>query len=217
MTKLAKKNCVIIGAGAYGQVYTRYLAEEYTIMGFFDSDPNLFSQKINGYPILGEVNEIHSYISQHPQTSIFVPLGDNKRRVELLSDFDKRGYEIPSFIHESVFLESDITIGKAVYILPRTNIMPFTIIQDYVMISMGVNIAHHVNIHEGCFFSQGCNIGASMQIYKKAYCGIASTVMTGVKSLGAGCLIGAGCVVIRDVPDRAVIVGNPGKQIKILK
>lgn len=211
-----KKNCAIIGAGAYGQVYTRYLAEEYTIMGFFDSDPALLAKEINGYPVLGNVDQIHDYIAKNPGTAVFVPLGDNKRRVELLTDFDNRGYDIPSFIHHSVFKDRDMKHGKALYILPHTNIMPFTTIGDFCMISMGVNIAHHVNIHDGCFFSQGCNIGASMQIHDKAYCGIGSTVMTGVKSLGTQCMIGAGTVVIRDVADKAVIVGNPGKQIKTL-
>ena len=210
-----KKKCVIVGAGAYGQVYTRYLSEDYVVAGFFDSDPSLQSKKINGYPVLGNVDQIHNYMAQNPDTSIFVPLGDNERRVELLSDFDTRGYSIPSFIHKSVFIEHDIIYGKAVYILPHTNIMPFTTIGDYCMISMGVNIAHHVNIHQGCFFSQGSNIGASMQIYDQAYCGIGCTVMTGVKSLGTESLIGAGSVVIRDVPDRAIVVGNPAKILKI--
>lgn len=38
--------------------------------------------------------------------------------------------------------------------------------------------------------------------------------MTGVKRLGQDCLIGAGAVVIKDVPDGAVVAGVPGKVIK---
>ena len=38
--------------------------------------------------------------------------------------------------------------------------------------------------------------------------------MTGVKEIGAYSLIGAGSVIIQDVPDYAVVVGNPGKVIK---
>lgn len=41
-----------------------------------------------------------------------------------------------------------------------------------------------------------------------------ATVMTGVKKLGKDCLIGAGSVVIRDVEDNAVVVGNPAKVLK---
>ena len=38
--------------------------------------------------------------------------------------------------------------------------------------------------------------------------------MTGLHSLGTDCLIGAGAVVIRDVPDGAIVAGVPAKVIK---
>ena len=38
--------------------------------------------------------------------------------------------------------------------------------------------------------------------------------MTGIKVLGEGCLIGAGAVVIKDVPAKAVVAGVPAKVLK---
>ncbi len=208
------KKCVIVGAGTYGQVYVKYLSEVYDVQGFFDSNPSLHNTVINGYPVLGCVSEIPVYMDTHQDTAIFVPLGDNKRRVQLLQLFEKNGYDLPSFIHKTVHLHDNVIVGKSVYILPSSNVMPYTVIGDYTMISMGVNIAHHVAISEGCFFSQGCNIGASINISKKVYFGMAAAVMTGVESIGKGALIGVGAVVIRNVPPKAVIVGNPGKVLK---
>ena len=39
--------------------------------------------------------------------------------------------------------------------------------------------------------------------------------MTGLHELGEDCLIGAGAVVIRDVPDKAVMAGVPAKLLKM--
>lgn len=39
--------------------------------------------------------------------------------------------------------------------------------------------------------------------------------MTGVKVVGEDALIGAGAVIIKDIPDGATVVGNPGRIIKI--
>ena len=208
------KKCVIIGAGTYGQVYLRYLCETYEIIGFFDCDLSLKDTKVCGYPILGSVDDLPEFMEDHKNISIFVPLGDNKRRVELLQYYEEQGYDIPSFVHSSVHMHKNVSLGKAVYILPSTNIMPYTNIGSYTMISMGVNIAHHAEIAEGCFFSQGCNIGASIHISEKAYFGMAASVMTGVEYIGESALIGVGAVVIRNVDNNAVIVGNPGKVLK---
>lgn len=206
-----KKNCIVIGAGTYGQVYKEYLQSEYSVIGYYDDDSSLHGLIIDGIEVKGNVQDA---IENETGCAVFVPIGNNNVRVRILKEFERNGYEIPSFIHKDTIIHSSVKIGKAVYILPGTNIMPLTEIGDYTMISMGVNIAHHNVIEEGCFFSQGTNIGASMHIYKLAYVGISATLMTGVKTIGNNSLIGAGAVVIKDVPDNAVMAGVPAKILK---
>lgn len=208
-----KANCVIVGAGTYGQVYAEYLKEEYEIMGFIDDAANLHNTEIKGIKVLGDFNFLLENFSK--DTNVFIPIGNNKVRVELLNKVIKSGFKTPNFIHKNTLIHSSVKIGKCVYILPGTQIMPLTEIKDFVLISMGVNIAHHTVIEQGGFFSQGSNIGASIHFKEKVFCGIASTVMTGVKEVGINSLIGAGAVIIKDVPDGATVVGNPGKIIKI--
>jgi acetyltransferase-like isoleucine patch superfamily enzyme len=124
------------------------------------------------------------------------------------------GYKTPCFIHKNTFIHSTVKIGSAVYVLPGTHVMPLTDIDDYTMISMGVNIAHHVKLCKGCFLSQGTNIGASMKIEERTFIGIGATIMTGVKTIGENATVGAGSVVIRDIPDDAIVIGNPAKILR---
>lgn len=206
------KKCVIVGAGTYGQVYAEYLKEEYEIIGFVDDNATIHNTVINKIPVLGDfeflLNEINKSIC------VFVPIGNNKIRVKLLVKLAENDFETPSFIHLNTDIHSSVTIGKAVYILGVTNVMPLSSIEDYTMVSMGVNIAHHTSIGKGSFLSQGSNVGASIKIFENTFVGIGSTIMTGVKTVGKDSLIGAGAVIIKDVPDYAVVVGNPGKIIK---
>ena len=92
--------------------------------------------------------------------------------------------------------------------------MPYTTIKDFVMISMSANVGHHIVLEEGVFLSTGCNFGASIIAHKYAYCGLGSTLMTGIHEIGEDCLIGAGAVVIKDVPPKAIMAGVPAKVIK---
>lgn len=211
MEQISHNKCVIVGAGSYGQVYEKYLSETYNVLGFFDDNNKIIGKQVNDLPVLGKINDLHAFIKKDLSISIFVVIGNNKVRVSLLEEYNKLNYKTPSFIHHTTEIHSTVKFGKAVYILPRTNIMPLTIIEDFVMISMAVNIAHHVQIKKGCFLSQGSNIGASMILKPKVFMGIASTIMTSVKVVGENALIGAGAVIIKDVPKGVTVVGNPGR------
>lgn len=207
------EQCIIVGAGTYGQVYAEYLKEKYQIIGFIDDDKSLHNTKVLDIPVLGNFDFLIEGVAK--DVNVFIPIGNNKIRTTLLKKAIEKGFKTPSFIHPHTHIHSTVKIGKCVYILPGTSIMPFSEIEDFVLISMGVNIAHHTIIEEGCFFSQGSNIGASIKFKENVFCGIGSTVMTGVNTVGKGSLIGAGAVIIKDVPDGATVVGNPGKIIKI--
>ena len=52
-----------------------------------------------------------------------------------------------------------------------------------------------------------------MKIDELSFIGIGSSIIQGVK-VGKNVTIGAGSVIIKDIPDNAVVVGNPGKVIK---
>lgn len=206
---------VIIGAGTYGEVYLAYLQEAgIDIVGFLDDDKKYERQQVGGVPVLGPVRLLETLKESDDVRAVYCPLGNNKLRVKFLMYARELGYEIPNYIHSSVIISPNVTIGKGVYILLGTTIMPHTVIKDYVMISMGVRLAHHNVLEEGVFLSTGCNFGASIHANNYAYCGISSTIMTGVRELGEDCLIGAGAVVIKDVPDKAVVAGVPAKVLK---
>lgn len=206
---------VILGAGTYGEVYLSYLKEKgIEVVGFLDDNPNLQEKKIYGVPVLGPISKMKNLNAEYDVEDIYCPIGNNKLRVRLLKEAKALGYRIPNYIHPSVIISPDVEIGDGVYILLDTTIMPHSVIHDCVMISMGVRIAHHSVLEEGVFLSSGCVFGASITAQKYAYCGLSSTIMTGVKKIGEDCLIGAGAVVIKDVDDRAVMAGVPAKLLR---
>lgn len=207
---------VIIGAGTYGEVYLAYLQEAgVEIVGFIDDNPK--SDNILGIPVLGGMDVLPLLKKRYGIEAVYCPLGNNKLRVKFLSLAKELGYKTPNYIHPGVIISPNVKIGEGVYILLGTTIMPYTSIDNYTMISMGVHLAHHSKLEEGVFLSTGCNFGASIVAHKYTYCGISSTIMTGIHELGENCLIGAGAVVIKDVPENAVMAGVPAKIIRYNK
>lgn len=207
---------IIIGAGKYGEVYLSYLQEAGAdVVGFLDDDPKVAELSFGGLPVLGPTSILPTLKDRFGIEAIYCPLGNNRLRVKFLEQARCLGYQTPCYIHPSVKISPDVSIAnQGVYILGNTYIMPHVVIDQDVMISVGANIIHHTTLRQGVFVSNGVNLGASLIADEFAYIGMGSTIMTGVTKLGRDCLIGAGAVVIKDVPDGAVMAGVPAKVIK---
>ena len=89
-----------------------------------------------------------------------------------------------------------ITIGKNVDIAPRVVILSGT---------------HEIDMHG--YHSAGEGIGKPVWIQDGVWIGANSTILPGV-TIGRKAVIGAGSVVIHDIPAFCVAVGNPCKAIK---
>ena len=103
-------------------------------------------------------------------------------------------------------------IGNNVKIHSNVYIAQFTVIEDDVFIAPGVTFAN--DFHPGCDFSKKCMKGP--YIKKGAQIGVNVTLLPYV-AIGEYSLIGAGSVVVDDIPPQSVVVGNPGRVIKTIE
>ena len=117
------------------------------------------------------------------------------------------------------------TIGKNCNIGQNVAVSPNVILGD------NVKVQNNVSIYEGVICEDDVFIGPSVVltnvtnprsavnrkeefkttlIKKGASIGANATIVCG-NTLGSYCFIGAGAVVVKDVPDYAIIIGNPGR------
>ena len=65
--------------------------------------------------------------------------------------------------------------------------------------------------------SEGCLPDTPLEIMEDVWIGARAIILPGCKRIGAHSIIGAGSVVTHDVPDYAIVGGNPAKVIRIRK
>ena len=107
------------------------------------------------------------------------------------------------------FIENDVKIGDNVTIKCSVQVWDGITIEDNVFI--GANVTFN---NDRFPRSQPKNWKLEKTIVKKgAVIGSGAVILPGV-TIGKGALIGAGAVVIKDVPDRATVVGNPAHCVK---
>ena len=85
-----------------------------------------------------------------------------------------------------------------------------------VRIGEQAHIAHHVLIstHDHGFDYRNTPIGKSREICEGVFIGSRSVILHNCSRIGKNAVVGTGSVVTKDVPDNAIVVGNPAKVIK---
>jgi acetyltransferase-like isoleucine patch superfamily enzyme len=119
-----------------------------------------------------------------------------------------------------VEIQKNAKVGK------RCKISSHTFICEGVTIEDEVLIGHNVTFVNDSFPRATSRTGALQTeqdwkvevtlVKKGASIGSGATILSNVV-IGENALIGAGCVVTRDVPANAIVVGNPGKVLRHLK
>lgn len=105
-----------------------------------------------------------------------------------------------------VFIENDVIIGNRVTIKPGVQIWDGLRISDDVFIGPNVTFVNDKLPRSKQYPDQFLQTN----IKEKASIGANATILGGI-TIGKYAMVGAGSVVTKDVPDRALVVGNPSR------
>jgi len=111
-------------------------------------------------------------------------------------------------IGQNCYIESEI--GNNVKIQNNVSVWTGVTIQDDVFI--GPNVVFTNDLYPRAFIWNKARVETTL-IKKGASIGANATIICGNRTIGEYAMIAAGTVVTKDVPDYALVVGNPGRII----
>ncbi|MCX8080332.1 MAG: N-acetyltransferase [Bacteroidia bacterium] len=148
-----------------------------------------------------------------------VELGENVKIYQFVNAYGcsiDDGTKVGAFVE----IQKGASIGKNCKISSHTFICEGVTIEDNCFIGHGVMFINDL-------YPRATNPDGSMQtdsdwqviqtrVKKGASIGSNATILCGI-TIGENALVGAGSVVTKDVPDNAVVAGNPAKILKYFK
>lgn len=199
---------LILGAGGHAKVVADILrAQDVHVLGYLDDEASLHGQERLGLPILGPIDAYKDFNSD----GLIIGIGSNSARCAIA----KRLGGVPrslwiNAIHPQAVITPLSQIGVGVVVAAGAVINPDTAIGDHVIINTGATVDHDCIIGRCVHIGPGVHLAGNVQIDDECFVGIGAVVIPGCH-IGAKTVVGAGTVVISDIPAGVTAKGVPAR------
>lgn len=121
--------------------------------------------------------------------------------------------QFATLVHPSAEVVSSAKLGRGNVISFGARIGPEVVVADHVWVGVGTSIGHDCQVGAYTHFCDGVIIAGGVIVGAQCYLGIRAITHQYIE-VGQGSLIGMGAVVMRNVPEYAIMSGNPAKNIQ---
>jgi len=211
-----EQDVIILGAGGTGGDVLDWFAElaaqglNYSPKGFLDDDERKRGTEVKSLPVLGPMRSAVDY----PTAKFIDALGSPSNfagRPSLLSAIPEDRFL--TLVHPRAHISRTVEIGSGSLVYPHVAVSSGARIGSHVTILANVVVNHDTVIGDYSIVASAVSLSGGVRIGRCCYIGAGSHLIQRAV-IGEGSLVGMGSVVIRDVPPRTVVVGNPARVLR---
>jgi sugar O-acyltransferase (sialic acid O-acetyltransferase NeuD family) len=211
---------VILGAGGFAREVLWVFREangtnpQWEVLGFVDEDKSKHGEIICDLPVLGGFDWFKRGDGQ--KVRVLSGVGSTLTK-QHLADVSKRlGLDFCSLVHPDARMSTYVSIGPGTVITAGNIITTQVSIGDHVTVNLNCTIGHDCDIGNYSTLAPGTHLSGNCRIGEGVELGTGCIVLPGI-TIGRWSTVGAGGVVINDLPEYSFAVGVPAKVIRIEK
>lgn len=209
------KDIAIVGAGGFGREVAWLIEDinkvtnEWNIIGFVDDNENILGEEINGYKVIGNVDWL-----KNQELYVASAIGDPMTKKKILQRLQGSKIKYPVLIHPSVIYSHSVEFGEGAIICAGSIITVNISIGKHVTVNLDCTVGHDAILQSYTTVFPSVNISGYVIIEECVSVGTGSAIIQGIK-IGRNTIVGAGSIVVRNLPANCTAVGVPAKPIKL--
>jgi len=214
------KKVIILGTGGtaidildtLNDLNDRAKTKLYSCIGFLDDDKTKHGKEYYKVKVLGPLAQASTLNNVYFINGI----GNANNYWKKETIIDKTKIPVDKFltiIHPTASVSKMAKLGNGVVILQQVTIAANAKVGNHVVILPNSIISHDVVIEDYSCIAGGVSISGRVRVGKACYLGTNAAIISDI-SIGDYALIGMGSVVLKNVPQNSVMVGNPAKLLK---
>lgn len=211
---------IIVGASGFGREVA-WLVErinevepKWDLLGFLDDNAELEGTAIGGYKVLGTVNAVKGF-----KDAYFVcAIGSASVRKKLITKINEilPGAKYATLVDPTVQMSNRVEIGEGSMICAGNIITVDIKIGKHVIMNLDCTVGHDAVIGDFVTLYPSVNLSGITNVGESTELGTGSHIIQGI-NIGYNTIVGAGAVVVKDLPDKCTAVGAPAKPIKFFE
>lgn len=203
------KDLVIVGSSGFAKeikwIIDRINDKEltYNFIGYIDDTKKDF--------VVGDDSFLDCYENQ---LAVVIAISNPKIRSKLAERYQRNKHLFfPNIVDPSVLMSESVSLGMG-NIICAGSIMTVDIsVADFCIFNLDCTVGHGSVIDNFVTVNPSVNISGNVVVSEGASIGTGAQLLQGLK-IGKNSVVGAGAVVIEEIPDNCVAVGVPAKKIR---
>jgi len=210
---ISEKKVVIIGSGEHaGVVYETALKAGWIVVGYVNPKSDEVFERRFSIQYLGNDDSIEILVEKYENWKFISAIGNNKTRAGIVNKISLPDEYWAVIVHPTAVVSDYSEIGVGTVVFSRCIIQTGAKIAKHVILNSGAVVEHDCIVSDFVHVAPGAVTGGGVEIGAFSFLGLGSRVRDHI-NIAEKCTVGAGSVVVRDVPAGETVVGIPAGKI----
>ncbi len=200
----------LIGSGGHGKVVLDALLALRCEVEVLDADAGRVGELLLGRKIARE-EKVLALLK--PPAEFLVAIGDGSSRRRVAERWEAAGHRLVRVLHPLAHVGSTAEVAEGAVVMAGAIVQAGARIGRGAIVNTGASVDHDCRVGDFAHIAPGAHLAGGVEVGAGAWIGIGATAIEGI-IIGPRAVVGAGSVVVDDLPADVVAYGNPCRVVR---